>query len=293
MPQEPKNEDFLLGGQAVIEGVLMRSPNYFTVAVRKSDGDIALRRGHEPQITKRHPVLGWPLIRGVLLLVQTLAIGIRALNFSASVLSEEEAEQKRGKQGKEKKGKIGESSKWSTILMTTFAFVFAFAFVIFLPLWLTDLVKILVPALENPFLYNTVDGLFRVAVFLVYILLISLLPDIRRVFEYHGAEHMSVYASEEVDGKEVTVEKARKHSPYHPRCGTSFLLLVMVVAVLVFSFTPTRETFWVKLLIRTPLIPLIAGVSYELLKLTAKLRSKSLFSFLSAPGMMSGSCRLR
>ncbi|HUX08485.1 MAG TPA: DUF1385 domain-containing protein [Acidobacteriota bacterium] len=284
MPRESNNQDFLLGGQAVIEGVLMRSPNYYAVAVRKQNGDVVLRRSHQPNVTKRHRLLGLPFIRGIFLLGQTLMIGISALNFSAAVLSEEEDEKKE-KSNVKAKAK-GELSKWSVGLMLLLAFAFAFLLVVFLPLWLTDLMKILLPGLENPVLYNSVDGLFRVAVFLAYILLISLLPDIKRVFQYHGAEHMSVYASEAVGADEkVSVQKAREHSPYHPRCGTSFLLLVMMVAILVFSFTPTRESFWIKLLIRTPLIPVIAGISYELLKLTSKLRNGGLFAFLSAPGI--------
>ncbi len=284
MPRESNNQDFLLGGQAVIEGVLMRSPNYYTVAVRKQNGDVVLRRSHQPNVTKRHRLLGLPFIRGVVLLGQTLMIGISALNFSAAVLSEEEDE-KKGEVKRKAKGK-GELSKWSIGLMMLIAFAFAFLLVVFLPLWLTDLMKMLLPSLENPIFYNSMDGLFRVAIFLAYILLISLLPDIKRVFQYHGAEHMSVYASEAVGlDEKVSVQAAREHSPYHPRCGTSFLLLVMLVAILVFSFTPTKESFWVKLLIRTPLIPVIAGVSYELLKLTSKLRKGGLFTFLSAPGI--------
>ena len=284
MSKADNNEDFLLGGQAVLEGVLMRSPNYSAVAVRRSDGGIVMRRTHQPKPGTTHKILSWPLIRGVVMLGQTLAIGIGALNFSAAVLTEEEAQAKGEKNGA-KKGK-GEISKISMGLTLAVAFIFAFVLIVFLPLWLTDLVKMVLPAVGHPVLYNAVDGLFRVAVFLIYILLISLMPDIRRVFEYHGAEHMSVYASEELDaGERVTIESAGRHSPYHPRCGTSFLLLVMVVAILLFSLTPTEGPFWIKLLIRTPLIPLIAGVSYEFLKLTAKLRGKWIFAILSAPGM--------
>ena len=284
MSKADSNEDFLLGGQAVLEGVLMRSPNYSAVAVRRSDGAIVMRRTHQPNPSSAHKILSWPLVRGVVMLGHTLAIGIGALNFSAAVLTEEEAEAK-GERKDAGKGKA-DYSKLSMALTLTVAFLFAFVLIVFLPLWLTDLLKMVLPALQHPVLYNAVDGLFRVAIFLAYILLISLMPDIRRVFEYHGAEHMSVYASEDLDaGQRVTVEEASRHSPYHPRCGTSFLLLVMIVAIVLFSLTPTEGPFWLKLLIRTPLIPLIAGVSYEILKLTAKLRGKWIFSALSAPGM--------
>jgi uncharacterized protein YqhQ len=284
MPRKSDNHEFLLGGQAVIEGVMMRSPNYYTVAVRKQNGEVVMRRTHKPQLTRRHRILSLPFIRGVILLGQTLAIGISALNFSASIQTEEEDKKPSGAERSRKAG--GELSKWSMGLMLLFAFAIAFLLMVFLPLWLTDLMKMLLPALANPILYNLLDGLFRVAIFLSYIVLISFMPDVKRVFEYHGAEHMSVYASEEHQGEgRISIEEARGRSPYHPRCGTSFLLLVMLVAILIFSFTPTEEAFWVKLLIRTPLIPVIAGVSYELLKLTAKLRGRRLFSFLSAPGI--------
>jgi uncharacterized protein YqhQ len=276
-------DDFLLGGQAVIEGVLMRSPNYYTVAVRKASGEIVLQRRHKPRITDRHPVLGWPVVRGVMLLAQTLGIGISALNFSADVLAAEE-EEKKGKGEKRRKKKKEGLSRTAMALTLIAALAVAFLMIVFLPLWLTDLVKAVLPAVGNPLLYNLVDGIFRVIIFLLYILLISLLPDIRRVFQYHGAEHMSVHARERKAG-ELSVEAAGGLSPYHPRCGTSFLLLVMIVAILIFSLTPTNEPFWIKLLIRTPLIPLIAGVSYEVLKLTARLQKGLLFRILSAPGL--------
>lgn len=276
MPKD-KSKEFLLGGQAVIEGVMMRSPNYYAVAVRKESGDIALIQRHHPRITDRHKILAMPFIRGLVLLGQNLGIGIKSLNFSADILAAEEAEAKG-----EEASKSGFSGVTAAISITI-AILFAFGLVVFLPLFLTDLSVSLFPVLDHPLAYNAIDGLFRVIFFISYILLISFIPDILRVFQYHGAEHMSVYASERDD--EITVETSQKHSPYHPRCGTSFLLLVMIVAIVVFSFTPTKAVFWTKLLIRTPLIPLIAGVSYELLRITSKLNSHRLFSFLSAPGM--------
>jgi uncharacterized protein YqhQ len=179
--------------------------------------------------------------------------------------------------------KKSSSGGWALAITITFAVVFAFGLVVFLPLLLTDLTIHILPALDTPLAFNTIDGLFRVLFFLLYIVLISLMPDIRRVFQYHGAEHMSVHASE--NEKEISVNNARAYSPYHPRCGTSFLLLVMLVAILVFSLTPHRGNFWIRLLIRTPLVPLIAGVSYEVLRITARLNRKGLFAVLSAPGL--------
>lgn len=272
---EKNEKEFLLGGQAVIEGVMMRSPNYYTVAVRKPDGSIVVQQKHKPKLSDKHKWMGWPFIRGVAALGQSLSIGMGALNFSAEVAIEEE---------EDKEGKKAEFGGWAMFGVVAFAIVFAVLLVVVLPLFLTDLTMSLLPALNNPIGYNTVDGLFRVLAFLTYIVSISLMPDIRRVFQYHGAEHMAVYASEKE--KEITVENAKKYSPYHPRCGTSFLLLVMLVSIVVFSFTPHKGEFLFKLFIRTPLIPVIAGLSYEVLRATAKVSEHRLFSILSAPGMM-------
>jgi uncharacterized protein YqhQ len=271
-----KDKEFLLGGQAVIEGVLMRSPRYYAVAVRRPNGDIAIKRKHQPRLTDRYRWLGLPFIRGIVTLGQTLALGINALNYSAEMASDEHDT---GSEDVKKSSSGG----WALAITITFAVVFAFGLVVFLPLLLTDLTIHILPALDTPLAFNTIDGLFRVLFFLLYIVLISLMPDIRRVFQYHGAEHMSVHASE--NEKEISVNNARAYSPYHPRCGTSFLLLVMLVAILVFSLTPHRGNFWIRLLIRTPLVPLIAGVSYEVLRITARLNRKGLFAVLSAPGL--------
>lgn len=268
------DNEFLLGGQAVIEGVMMRSPNYYTVAVRRADGAIVLRRAHHPRLAEKIRWLGIPFLRGVAMLGQTLSIGINALNFSAEIA---EAAETAGEKSSRKQSSGG------MFAVVSFALLFAFGLVVFLPLLLTDLVVSVFPVVAQPLWYNTVDGLFRLAIFLAYIGGISIIPDIRRVFEYHGAEHMAVFAGEK-DGA-ITVENARRHSPYHPRCGTSFLMLVMLISIAVFSLTPTREPFWIKLLIRTPLIPVIAGVSYEVLRLSARFADSFLFRLLSAPGL--------
>jgi uncharacterized protein YqhQ len=277
MPEKTENneKEFLLGGQAVIEGVMMRSPNYYTVAVRKPDGNIVVQQKHKPKVSEKHKWLGWPFIRGVAALGQSLSIGMGALNFSAEVAIEEE-------EGKD--GEKAEFGGWAMFGVVAFAIIFAVLLVVVLPLFLTDITIHLIPALDNPIGFNTVDGIFRVLAFLSYILSISLMPDIKRVFQYHGAEHMAVYASEKE--KEITVENSKKYSPYHPRCGTSFLLLVMLVSIVVFSFTPHKGEFLIRLLIRTPLIPVIAGVSYEVLRATAKVSEHKLFCVLSAPGML-------
>jgi uncharacterized protein YqhQ len=277
LDMEKKSEqEFLLGGQAVIEGVMMRSPNYYAVAVRKTNGDIVVHRKHHPKLSTRLPWTGWPLIRGVASLGQTLGIGISALNFSADIALEEEAEATG-----EKKQEMG---GWTMFGIMAIAIAFAFGMIVFLPLLITKWIVAAVPMLDNDFMFNIVDGIFRLSFFLIYIFLISFMEDIQRVFQYHGAEHKAVHASEKE--KEVTVDSSRKYSPYHPRCGTSFLLFVMTISILVFSMTPRELPFWQLLLIRTPLIPVIAGISYEVLRLTAKLSSSKIFSFLSAPGML-------
>jgi uncharacterized protein YqhQ len=154
----------------------------------------------------------------------------------------------------------------------------------FLPLYLTDLAKGALSLLENNFAYNVVDGIIRVVFFILYILGISLLKDIKRIFQYHGAEHQVVHAFEA--GEKLSVENARKHSPCHPRCGTGFLLLVMVVSILIFTLIPKESPFYVKLLLRLAALPLIAGSSYELIRLASKRKKGVLFAIVAWPGLL-------
>lgn len=270
MPAADRNVDMLIGGQAVIEGVMMRSLTGYTVAVRKPDGGIELRKDRIVSLAKRYPILKTPVLRGSIVLIQSLILGIRALNFSASVSSE-------GEEGEP------ELSNWAVAGTMIFAFLLGIGLFILAPLGLTNLIRHwLMPTMDN-FTYNIIDGVIRAVFFFVYILSISLLEDIRRVFQYHGAEHKTVYTFEANEA--LTVENARGKSTLHPRCGTSFLLFVMAVSIVVFSLIPPASPFLVKFGARILLLPLIAGIAYEIIRFSARHLDSRLCRALIAPGL--------
>ena len=264
-------EKINIGGQAVIEGVMMRAPRSMAIAVRRPDGEIVVKRDEVVPLSERLPVVKLPIVRGAVALFSSLIIGIKALNFSANeAMTEEQA-------GEEKQ----ELSSWA--MAGTMAVAFGFGILLFfiLPLYLT---KLLTPLIgDSNIIFNLVDGVIRVAVFLLYIFSISRMNDIQRVFQYHGAEHKSIFAFEA--GEELTVENVRKYSCLHPRCGTSFLLIVMLVSIVIFSLIPKLWPFYLKAGSRVVLLPLIAGVSYEFLKWTAKNDQSSLVKLIIAPGL--------
>jgi uncharacterized protein YqhQ len=259
-----------IGGQAVIEGVMMRAPRALAIAVRRPSGEIVVRKEEAIPLSERYPVVKLPIVRGAVALFQSLIVGIKALNFSANeALAEEEG------------GEKEELSPWA--MGGTMAVAFGFGILLFfiLPLYLT---KLLVPLIgSSNIVFNLVDGVIRVAVFLLYIWSISRMKDIQRVFQYHGAEHKSIFAFEA--GEELTVANVRKYSCLHPRCGTSFLLIVMLVSIVIFSLIPKPWPFYLKAGARVVFLPLIAGVSYELLKWSAKNDSLRLVRMLIAPGL--------
>lgn len=253
----------LVGGQAVIEGVLMRLPQTYAVAVRDPQGDVQIKRERLPETAKGR-FGNLPLVRGSVILFKAMMLGISALNYSAEVAMREEGAA--GSEGKE----AGQEAPFSWAMGLTVAFSLALGVVLFfyVPLLLTQFLTRYLEVARHSVGFNLVDGAIRVLIFLAYILGISLLRDIRRVFAYHGAEHKVVYTWEA--GEALTVENARRKSTLHPRCGTSFLLFVMVVSILVFSLVPTAYPFWVKALSRLVFLPLIAGISYELIRFTAR-----------------------
>jgi len=257
-----------IGGQAVIEGVMMKAPRGWTVAVRDEKGEIHLKRermGSLPSFLKL------PFIRGVVALYQALVIGIKALEFSAKKAYTSEKEEA--------------LSPLSIAVTIGTAFLLAVALFIFLPLYITRLTGQLVHIVSaHSILFNLVDGLIRVGIFLVYIYSIGLWKEMRRVFEYHGAEHKVIHAYE--SGKELRVDNVRPFSPRHPRCGTSFLLIVMVMSILVFSIIPQSWPFGAKFLSRIILIPMIAGLSYEVLRSTARMKDNPIMYLLSLPGLI-------
>jgi uncharacterized protein YqhQ len=271
-------EDILVGGQAVIEGVMMRTPHAFAVAVRRSDGSVEVMKEPVKRLADRWKPLSWLIIRGFAVLIQSLVLGIRTLNYSLNVSMKDldTASREKARKGK----------KESTVLPVAASFVMGAAVAVFLfillPLWITTWMKGYVPAVHNWVVFNLVDGVIRVVFFLSYIVLISLMRDIRRVFEYHGAEHKVVHTWEA--GETLIVENARSKSTLHPRCGTSFMLFVMVVSILVFSIFKF-EAFWAIFLSRLVLVPLVSGLSYELIRLSAPRCRKGFFRLMVLPGL--------
>jgi uncharacterized protein YqhQ len=274
--------ELLVGGQALIEGVMMRAPGAWGVAVRRPDGSIALERGKVASLAKRYPFLKLPILRGVTVLFQSLAIGIRALNFSALKAVEEPATVA---------ADAGAGSKAApeisnAAIAGSMAIGLGLGVVVFLllPLWLTQLSERFLFGPLPSLVFNLVDGLLRGLFFIGYIFVISRFKDIHRVFMYHGAEHKVVWNHEAK--LPLSVANARVQTRLHPRCGTSFLLFVLLVSILLFAFIPKTAPFLAKFGGRLLLVPVIAGISYEVLRLSAKKRAAPLFALLVWPGLM-------
>lgn len=274
--------DFAVGGQALIEGVMIRAPHWVTVAVRKPNGKIILKKEPFTSLTKRVKILGIPILRGIIQIIETMALGMRALNFSAEVSLDDGAE---AATDKEKKSRL---QKIFSVASFIFSIIFSLALAIFLfkfvPLWITEQLRTVWPALQkSAIFFNLIDGLLRIAIFFLYILILSIFKSIRRVFEYHGAEHKSVFAYEK--GRPLTPEYVKKESPRHPRCGTSFIIIVLIVSILLLSLVPRHPDFFINFFRRLSIIPLIMGVGYEVLKWTAKFQQHFLVKFLTYPGI--------
>jgi uncharacterized protein YqhQ len=261
----------MVGGQAVMEGVLMRSQESYAVAVRRPNGGIVVKKAPWQTITKKYKLAGLPILRGSIILIEALILGINALTFSGDIAMED---------GKDKKGKEPAKSIWGKIgmvLMLIFSFALGLALFFYVPLLITDLFNF-----ASGFAFNIMDGLIRLLFFLAYIYLISLWKEIHRIFEYHGAEHKSVFAFEEK--KELTVNAARPYSTHHPRCGTSFLLIVMLTSILVFMFLGKPDGIGDRLL-RLAFVPLIGGIAYEFIRLSERASKNPLTRFFVWPGL--------
>jgi len=274
LPALESGEETLVGGQAVLEGVMMRSPHAWGIAVRRADGTLATHSETLERPSEKHKWMGWPIIRGVITLGHAMALGFRALRFSANVfLGDAQAEEK---------GKKLEISGWvavMNILLSVGFFIFMYKFV---PLVATtELKQHVSPVFGNQIVFNLVDGIFRIALFLLFIWATSLWKDIRRVYEYHGAEHKTVFAFEAKDP--LSPSTVQRYVTWHPRCGTSFLMTVMLISIAVYTAIPVH-TFWTRFGIRIALLPVIAGVSYEIIRFAARHRG-SLFSIMTAPGL--------
>ncbi len=251
------------GGQAVLEGVMIRGPRRVSVAVRRPDGSIAV---HERPLSPLFigPLRRWPLVRGVVVLFETLTLGMWALSYSANVSAEGQGE---------------EVGKGSMALMVVFSLAFAIGLFFLVPVFAS---RGLEGTLGSELASNIAEGVIRLGLFLGYIVLIGTMRDIKRVFMYHGAEHMTVHAQENGDPLEVSA--VRKYPTAHPRCGTSFLLTVMVVAVLVFAFTG-REPLWWLVASRVLLVPVIAAISYEVIRFSGFYSSNVLVRIMTGPNL--------
>ena len=273
MPVLESGEELLVGGQAVIEGVMMRAPHSVCVAVRRPDGTVATQQAPVERPSERRKIFKYPLFRGLGTLGQAMALGIKALRFSADVAIENDPASAGKKQKPLSGAMIGVNVAFSIVF-----FIFLYKFV---PLLLVTRLQSRFPELQNLILFNLADGLVRIGIFLAFLTVISRMKDIHRVFEYHGAEHKVVFNFE--SGQTVDVEHAREFTTLHPRCGTSFLLVVMVISMLVYALVPVQG-FALKLLARILLLPLITGLSYEVIRFAAK-RQGTLWASLVAPGL--------
>lgn len=250
-----------VGGQAVIEGVMMKNGPLVAIAVRRPDNKISVKKTVMRSAGDKIGFLKWPFFRGVVNLVEQMVLGIKALNYSANEALGEENEQ---------------ISNWEFLFSTAFALAVAVGLFVLLPLYLTKFTK------TEGVLFNVVDGIIRIAFFVLYVALISLMSDVKRLFQYHGAEHKTVNCYEA--GKRMTVKNVSKYSTAHKRCGTTFLLIVLLMSIAVFSFIVT-DNFWIKFGARILLLPVIAGISYELLKLGARF-DNWFVNMLIWPGML-------
>ena len=275
------NDDILVGGQAVIEGVMMRSPKGYSVAVRRQDGGMRVIKDTLKTAAEKWKLFKYPIFRGVGVLGQALVLGIKALQFSAAeAIAEEEAKQQITPKAS-KKEKDSQTSSWFIAGNLVIALGMNIVLFVVLPLFLTRLLQSEL-GFESSLLFNAIDGVFRVSVFVLFLFLVSQMRDMRRVFQYHGAEHKTVYNFEAKEN--LNVLNAQKYSTLHPRCGTSFLLVVVVVSIVVFSVVQF-PSIGGKLLARVVLLPLVAGISYEIIRYAAK-HPRSLLRWVTFPGLM-------
>jgi uncharacterized protein YqhQ len=281
LPALESGEETLVGGQAVLEGVMMRSPHAWGIAVRKPSGEIVTHSEPLERPSEQHKWMGWPVVRGVMTLGHAMTLGFRALKFSANAALEELSDPDDKDSADKDPGKKFEITGWMAGLNMAFSIAFFIFMYKYLPLLATTELKRVNPVFGQQFVFNLVDGLIRITMFLLFVWGISLWKDIRRVYEYHGAEHKTVFAFENGDPLETSA--VQKYSTYHPRCGTSFLMTVMIISMFVYMAIPVH-TFWARFGIRIALLPLIAGVSYEIIRSAAKHRG-SLFALMTAPGL--------
>jgi uncharacterized protein YqhQ len=272
---ESGEETTLVGGQAVMEGVMMRAPHSYCVAVRKANGELVTEESPLGRVSDKYPIFKYPVIRGLGTLGQAMWLGLKALRFSANAALEGTAE---GASADAKPVKVSTGMMGLNLAFSLLFFIFLYKFV---PLFLATQLGNYVPSMHSRLAINLVDGTIRIVIFLAFLMLISRMKDISRVFEFHGAEHKVVFNFE--SGKPVTVENAQSFVTWHPRCGTSFLIVVMLISMLVYALLPF-DGFAAKFLARIALLPLIVGISYELIRYAAK-RPGGLMAALTTPGL--------
>ena len=264
MSHKPEQED-IAGGQAIIEGVMMRHGNKIAAAVRRPDKEIVFQEREYIPLTKRYKILGWIFIRGTITLFEMMIVGFKCLMFSADVaLSEEEKK----------------PQDWQMYLSLVISFSIAIFFFVVIPAFFFTKIKFYI---DNLFLLNILEGCVRLGMFLCFLTATLFMNDMKRVYMYHGAEHKTVFAWE--NGQELTVENVKSFSTRHPRCGTSFILFVMIVSILVFSLLG-RPDFIHRVIYKIMLLPVVAGISYEAIRFTGKHSHLKLVQLLSWPGLM-------
>ena len=298
LPALESGEETLVGGQAVLEGVMMRSPHAWAIACRKPSGEVVTMSEPLERPSEKHKWMAWPIVRGVMTLGYAMNLGYRALRFSANVAIEDMMDGAEGKpataaavvQSKQTKTESTKSesrekaatlSNWLAAVNIVISLAFFIFMYKYIPLLAATELKKIDPALGGRIIFNLIDGGIRLALFLLFIWGVSLWKDIRRVYEYHGAEHKTVFAFENGDPLETAA--VQKYSTYHPRCGTSFLMTVMLISIAFYMLIPFT-TFWARFASRIALLPIIAGVSYEIIRFAAKHRG-SLFALMTAPGL--------
>jgi uncharacterized protein YqhQ len=271
---ENGEETTLVGGQAVMEGVMMRSPHSYCVAVRKQSGEIVTQESALPKLSEKYPIFKVPLLRGLGTLGGAMWLGMKALKFSTDCMLQDVSGDKPVAEKKE----VG---SMAMVLQICLSLAFMIGLYKLLPLFIATQVGHHVEALHGRFAINMVDGVVRIGIFLLFMYGLSRLPDMHRMFQYHGAEHKVVFNFE--SGKPVSVDNAQSFVTWHPRCGTSFLMVVLVISMICYAFLPI-DNFWYKLVARVALLPFIVGISYEVIRYAAKKQS-SLMALLTKPGL--------
>ena len=304
LPALEGGEETLVGGQAVLEGVMMRSPHAWAIACRKPSGELVTMSEPLERPSEKHKWMAWPVVRGVMTLGYAMNLGYRALRFSANVAIEDVMEQEHhvataarpaltepngavapasaaDPEKSQTRERAATISNWLAVVNIVISLAFFIFMYKYVPLLAATELKRMDPALGGRIIFNLVDGGIRLGLFLLFIWGVSLWKEIRRVYEYHGAEHKTVFAFE--NGDPLTTAAVQKYSTYHPRCGTSFLMTVMLISIGFYMLIPFA-TFWARFAARIVLLPLIAGVSYEIIRFAARHRG-SLFALMTAPGL--------